>query len=150
MRTVFGMGILATVAVAMLFSAPTALAAPGTPEVVCVTRLTEPSAPAQAEYGQRPRFCALHERGKLPVVGLDTSEIGRMYWSTWRTAAAIGVGELAIPSVGTVPAHVRLFAPTTACSPQVRVFTEARIKYALPHRHAKSFTIRLDRCPSSL
>jgi hypothetical protein len=146
MRSVYGIGISAAIAAALLLSVPTALAAPVSPEVVCVTQLTERSSPAKEEYSQRPRFCALHQRGKLPVDGLDTYEIGRMSWGTWRASAAIGVGELAIPSVGTVPAHVRLFAPTTACSPPVGVFTKARIKYSLPHQHAKTFTIPLDRC----
>jgi hypothetical protein len=148
MQMVVDMGISAVIATALWLCVPVASAASETPEVVCITQLTEPSAPAQAEYSRRPHFCALHQRGKLPVDGLDTYGVGRMRWSAWRADAAIGVGELAIPSVGTVPARVRLFASTTACSPSVLVFTKARIRYALPHGHGKSFTIPLDRCLS--
>ncbi len=79
---------------------------------------------------------------------IDTYEIGRMHWTTWSRSAAIGIGELAISSVGTIPAHVRLFAATTACSPAVTVFTKAGVKYFEPHLRPRASTIPLDRCLS--
>ncbi len=148
MRSAIGMGITAAVAALLLIGAPAALAEPESPEVLCTTQLTEPSAPGRAEYTRRPHFCDLHQRGKLPVDAIDTYEIGRMRWRTWSPAAAVGVGALAISSIGAVPAHVRLFAPATACSPAVSVFTEARVKYFEPHLRPRAFTIPLDRCLS--